>query len=154
MTEAGESQASSADREIVTMRLIDAPRRLVFKAWTDPDHLARWWGPKGFTNTFHEFDPRPGGAWRLVMHGPDGVDYTNESVFRELVEAERIVFVHLRPMHRFQVTATFADEVGKTRLVWRMLFDSVSECEKVKGFVIEANEQNLDRLETELATMT
>jgi uncharacterized protein YndB with AHSA1/START domain len=151
--EGSRSGASEADREIVTTRLIDAPRRLVFKAWTDPDHLARWWGPKGFTNTFHEFDPTPGGMWRFVMHGPDGVDYKNESVFQEVVEPERIVFRHLRPMHRFQAIASFADEAGKTGLTWRMVFESVAECQKVKSFVVEANEQNLDRLEAQLATM-
>jgi uncharacterized protein YndB with AHSA1/START domain len=151
--EGSRSEASEADREIVTTRLIDAPRELVFRAWTAPDHLVRWWGPKGFTNTFHEFDPRPGGAWRFVMHGPDGVDYKNESVFREVVEPERIVFSHLRPMHRFRVTATFADEAGKTRLVWHMLFESVTECQTVGRFAVEANEQNLDRLEAELAAM-
>ena len=66
-----------SEREIVTTRVIDAPRERVFKAWTDPEHLAQWWGPKGFTNTFQEFDMRPGGAWRFVMPGPDGVDYKN-----------------------------------------------------------------------------
>ena len=63
---------SAADRMIVTSRVINAPRHLVFRAWTDPVSPARWWGPKGFTNTFHEFDLRPGGVWRFVMHGPDG----------------------------------------------------------------------------------
>jgi uncharacterized protein YndB with AHSA1/START domain len=87
------------------------------------------------------------------MHGPDGVDYKNESVFREVVEPKRIVFSHLRPMHRFRVTATFTDEAGKTRLVWRMLFESVTECQTVGRFAVEANEQNLDRLEAELAAM-
>ena len=75
-----ESSAEAlSDREIVTTRVFDAPRELVFKAWTDPDHLAKWWGPKGFTNTFQEFDMRPGGVWRFIMHGPDGVDYKNKS---------------------------------------------------------------------------
>jgi uncharacterized protein YndB with AHSA1/START domain len=64
---------SSVDREIITSRVYDAPRELVFKAWTDPKHIARWWGPNGFTTTIHEMDVRPGGAWRFIMHGPDGV---------------------------------------------------------------------------------
>ena len=68
-----------SDREIVTTRLLDWPRERVFRAWTDPAHLARWWGPKGFTNTFHEFDLRPGGLWRFVMHGANGADYQNKS---------------------------------------------------------------------------
>jgi uncharacterized protein YndB with AHSA1/START domain len=142
-----------AGREVVTTRVFDAPRERVFRAWTEPDPLARWWGPKGFTNTFQEFDLRPGGFWRFVMRGPNGAEYPNESVFVEIVEPERLVFQHLRPVHRFQVTADFEDLGGKTRLVWRMLFESADECEKVRRFVVEANEQNLDRLEAELATM-
>ena len=141
-----------ADREIVTTRVIDAPRELVFKAWTDPEHLAQWWGPKGFTNTFQEFDMRPGGAWRFVMHGPDGVDYKNKSVFVEIVRPERIVFKHVSGP-QFQVTATFTEQAGKSRLIFRMLFDTAAECAKVMGFAVEANEQNFDRLEAQLAKM-
>ena len=141
-----------SDREIVTTRVFNAPRELVFRAWTDPDHLAHWWGPKGFTNTFHEFDLKPGGFWRFVMHGPDGGDYKNESVFVEIAKPERIVFRHVSAP-RFQVTATFADQAGKTKLTWCMLFESVAECDKVKRYAVEANEQNLDRLEAQLATM-
>jgi uncharacterized protein YndB with AHSA1/START domain len=130
-----------------------APRELVFKAWTDPDHLAQWWGPKGFTNTFQEFDPKPGGFWRLVMHGPNGVDHPNESVFVEVAPPERIVFRHLEPVHAFLTTVTFTDRDGKTEIVWSMLFDSAAEFDRVKAFVAVANEQNLDRLEAELAKM-
>ena len=97
-----------SDREIVTTRVFDAPRERVFKAWTDPDHLARWWGPQGFTNTFHEFDLRPGGVWRFVMHGPDGADYQNKSVFVEITKPERIVFDHVSGP-RFRVTTTFRE---------------------------------------------
>ena len=152
MNESKYDVTSTADREIVTTRVIDAPREIVFKAWTDPDHLMHWWGPKDFTNTFHEFDLKPGGVWRLVMHGPDGANYKNESVFVEVVKPERIVFQHVLP-HRFQVTATFADQAGKTKLTWCMLFESVAECEKVKRLVVKANEQNLDRLEREIVKM-
>ena len=70
-----QSVKAHTDREIVSTRVLDAPRELVFRAFSDPDLLARWWGPEGFTNTFHEFDLRPDGAWRFVMHGPDGTDY-------------------------------------------------------------------------------
>jgi hypothetical protein len=88
------------------------------------------------------------------MHGPDGTDYYNESEFVEIVEPERIELVHLRPMHRFELTMTLAEENAKTRLTWRMRFDSIDECERVKQYVVPANEQNLDRLERELATMS
>jgi uncharacterized protein YndB with AHSA1/START domain len=67
-----------ADRQIVTTRVLDAPRELVFKMWTDPEHIVQWWGPKGFTTTTYSMDVRPGGVWRFVMHGPDGTDYQNK----------------------------------------------------------------------------
>jgi uncharacterized protein YndB with AHSA1/START domain len=142
-----------SDREIVSTRVFDAPPELLFEAFSDPDHLAKWWGPKGFTNTFQEFDMRPGGLWRFVMHGPNGVDYENESVFVEIAKPERIVVHHRKPVHEFQMTITFADEDGKTRLTWRMLFTSAAECDRVKAYAVEANEQNFDRLEAELARM-
>jgi uncharacterized protein YndB with AHSA1/START domain len=145
-------KTNTADREIVTTRVLNAPRELVFKAWTDPDQLVQWWGPKGFTNTFHEFDMRPGGIWRFVMHGPDGVDYQNKSVFVEVVNPERIVFDHVSGP-RFQVVATFAEQAGKTTLTFRMRFESAAECDKVKAFAVEGTEQNFDRLETQLAKM-
>ena len=143
---------STSDCEIVSTRLIDAPREKVFKAWTDPEHLARWWGPKGFTNTFHEYEPKPGGVWRFVMHGPDGKDYENESVFVEIVKPERIVFDHVSG-HRFHVVTTFDDVDGKTWIRWRMVFDTVAECDRLRPICVDANEENLDRLEAELARM-
>lgn len=141
-----------SDRKIVTTRVFDAPRDVVFKAWTDPKHLAKWWGPKGFTNTFEEFDMRPGGVWRFVMHGPDGGRYENETVFVEVVKPERIVFQHVTAP-QFQVTATFVEEAGKTRLTFQMLFETAAECDKVKMYTVDANEQNFDRLEAELTRM-
>jgi uncharacterized protein YndB with AHSA1/START domain len=77
-----------------------------FGAFSDPSVLAKWWGPKGFTSTIEEFDLRPGGAWRLVMHGPDGTDSHNVSGFVEVVPAERVVYDHLEPVHRFRMTMT------------------------------------------------
>src|SRR4051812_20636889 len=85
----------AAEREISMTRIFDAPRELVFKAWSDPEHLAQWWGPKDFTNTFHEFDWQPGGVWRFTMHGPDGVDYKNRIIFVEIVKPERLVYSHV-----------------------------------------------------------
>jgi uncharacterized protein YndB with AHSA1/START domain len=127
---------------------------LSFRAFSDREQLAQWWGQKGLRNTFHEFDLRPGGRWRFIMHDLDGTDHKDESVFFEVVEPKRIVFQHLDPVHNFQMTMIFADEAGKTRLTWRQRFESAEHCNQVKPFVIEANEQNLDRLEAELAKMT
>src|SRR5688572_30826396 len=106
---------STADREISATRVFDAPRDLVWKAWTDPKHIAQWWGPNGFTNTISEMDVKPGGVWRFVMHGPDGTDYRNEIVYLEVVKPERLVYDH-GPSPKFRVTVTFAAEGNKTRL--------------------------------------
>lgn len=147
-----QSQAECpSNREIVSSRVFASPREYVFDAFGDPARLAQWWGPKDFTNTFYEFDLRPGGHWRLVMHGPDGANFENESVFVEVVKPERIVFQHLEPVHGFQMVMTFAEQAGTTRLTWRMRFDSASECARVKSFVAVANEQNFDRLAVHLA---
>lgn len=140
----------SADREIISSRVFDVARERLFNAWTDPDQLRQWWGPEGFSNTFQEFDMRPGGHWRFVMHGPDGTDYPNHSVFIEIAKPERIVFDHLSAPH-FQVIATFVEQAGKTLLTFRMVFKSAAECDTVKGYVVEANEQNFDRLEAQLS---
>ncbi len=142
---------SVADRELVTSRVIDAPPERVFQAFSDPAHLARWWGPKGFTNTFHEFDLRPGGHWRFVMHGPDGGNYQNESVFVEVVP-HKVVFEHVSAPH-FEMTITFEEQAGRTLVGWRQRFDSAAECQRIAKFAGEANEQNLDRLAAQVAAM-
>jgi uncharacterized protein YndB with AHSA1/START domain len=152
MTETTHDVTNTAEREIVTTRVIDAPRERVFRAFAEPEHLVHWWGPKGFRNTFHEFHFKPGGTWRFVMHGPDGGDYKNESNFVEIVKPERIVLRHVSAPH-FQLTVTLAEHGGKTHLTGRMLFESAEECAKVKRYAVDANEQNLDRLEAELARM-
>lgn len=140
------------DSEILTTRLFDAPRELAFRAFSDPAVLARWWGPAGFTNTFKAFDFEPGGIWRFVMHGPDGVDYPNESVFTEIVKPERIVFDHVSG-HKFTAIFLLQEQDGKTLLHWIMRFDSAEECAKVRDFVCEANGENMDRLAHQLGRM-
>src|SRR5580704_7290369 len=91
---ANTSVENTSDREIVVSRVFDAPRQLVWKAWTDPTQIVKWWGPNGFTTTIEEMDVRPGGSWKLIMHSPDGKDFPNRSVFLEVVEPERIVYSH------------------------------------------------------------
>lgn len=111
-----------AEREITLTRVYDAPRVLVFKAWTDPKQLARWWGPKMFTNPVCEVDARPGGELRIVMRAPDGNDYPMRGVFREVVAPERLVFTniavdnHDQPIIDGLTTVLFAEEGGKTRI--------------------------------------
>lgn len=138
--------SSIAERELCTSRLLDAPPAAVYGAFADPAQLARWWGPSGFTNTIEVFELRPGGEWRLTMHGPDGRDYANLSRFTEVQPGERIVFVHDEP-HGFEMTLTFdATPGGRTRLGWRMRFESAEACERVRAVVVPSNEQNIDRL--------
>lgn len=141
---------STADRECVHSRLIDAPRERVFRAFAEPHHLARWWGPNGFSSTFEVFEFRPGGIWRFVMHGPDGTNYPNESVFREVVLPERVVFEHLSEGHHFFMTITFAAHGDQTLVGWRQVFDTADHKLRIAAFVEQANEQNLDRLAAEV----
>jgi len=139
------------EREVVNSRLFDVSPEALFDAFADPARVARWWGPNGFTNTVHEFDLRPGRRWRLTMHAPDGTDYENESVFVEIDRPRRVVLDHLEPIHRFRMTMDFDGRDGRTRLTWRMLFDSADEFARVGSFCAAANEQNFDRLAAELA---
>lgn len=137
--------------EIVTTRTVPFPRERVFRAWTEVEHLARWWGPNGFTNTFDVFDPKPGGDWRFVMHGPNGKDFPNHHVFVE-VAPERIVLDHITD-HFFRIVATFDEASGGTAITFRMQFETAAECERVKAFALPLNVQVMDRLEAELARM-
>jgi len=151
--------ASTADREILITRVLDAPRELVFKAWTEPEHVVQWWGPRGFTTTTKEMDVRPGGVWRFVMHGPDGRDYKNRIVFIEVTKPERLVYAHAddgetEPVS-FQVTITMDDQGGKTKLTMRMVFPSAEERDRViKEYgALEGAKQHADRLAEHLRTM-
>ena len=153
MTENRTDPASSAaDRALVTSRVIDAPPERVYRALSDPAHLVHWWGPAGFSNTFHEFDLRPGGKWRFVMHGPDGGNYPNESVFSEVVPGQRVVIRH-ESAPQFELTITLEPLAGKTKVGWRQVFNSAEECQRVAQFAVAANEQNLDRLAAQVATL-
>jgi uncharacterized protein YndB with AHSA1/START domain len=125
----------SDPRVIEGRRLLDAPRKLVFAAFSDPKHLAQWWGPDGFTTTTHSFDFRPGGVWRFVMHGPDGRDYQNRVTFIEIKAPERLLYRHgggddVEPV-QFMQTVTFEDVGGKTQLVWRGEFPTAAERARV-----------------------
>lgn len=132
--------------EIVNTRLLPWPRELVWRALADPRALATWWGPDGFTNTFREFDFRPGGAWKFTMHGPDGAAYAMDHVFTEVVEHERVVVRHRQPGHDFTLTITLRPHSPGTELHWRQRFDDPAEGERLRSFLGPANEQNLDRL--------
>jgi uncharacterized protein YndB with AHSA1/START domain len=152
--ESSSTTKGAGTNESVHARIISAPREIVFNAWTTPELLAQWWGPKGFTNTFQEFNLRPGGYWKFIMHGPDGVDYPNTCIFVEISSPERIVLRHVSLVHHFQITADFEDLKGKTGLTFCQRFETVEELERVKEFVVPANEENLDRLAEVVRTLT
>ena len=133
-----------------TSREIPAPVAEVFAAFTNPERLARWWGPAGFTNTFSVCEFRTGGRWVYVMHGPDGHNYPNESVFREIIVPERVVFEHLSEGHHFFMTITLAAHGDQTLVGWRQVFDTAAHKQRIAAFVEQANEQNLDRLAAEV----
>ncbi len=128
LLEGGDGAPDARERELVATRVFDAPRELVFRMWTDPRHVAQWWGPRGFTNTILEMDVKPGGVWRLIMHGPDGRDYPNRIVFDLVVEPELLAYTHSAdtdgPPEVFATTVTFAAEGHRTRLTMRMVFAS------------------------------
>lgn len=124
----------------------------MFKAIADPTHLTRWFGPAGFSSTFHEFDFRPGGLWRCDLHGPDGASYPNEYVFLDIEEPRRVMIDHpaLGGSHHFVLTITLAPQGGGTLVGWRQVFDTAQHRDEIAPFVQPANEQNLDRLQAEV----
>jgi uncharacterized protein YndB with AHSA1/START domain len=143
----------SPDCEIVTTRIFHAPRKLVFKAWTDPDHLKNWWGPKGFTNSFNEFDFRVGGRWSFIMHAPVKGNFRNECTFTVIREPELLVWDRQsKPI--FQVEVVFEEIAeNETKVIFKQKFKTAEECNKLKQYVPEKNEENMDRLEDELKKM-
>lgn len=145
---------TSADCEILSTRVFNFKKELLYRAWSEPDHLKNWWGPAGFTNTFLEFDFRVGGRWKFIMHGPEKGNYPNEC---EFIKIEPLCLIawkrYSKPL--FQVVAAFEEVSGaQTKLIFRMLFNTADECNKLKPFVIEKNEENFDRLQVELEKMT
>jgi len=144
----------AADCEIVSSRIFNSPLHQVYRACSEPAHLLKWWGPKGFTNTFQEFDFREGGKWRFIMHGPDKGHYPNECEFIKIDEPRLIAWTrHSKPL--FQMVVHFESIAGdQTKLVFRMLFDTAEECNQIKVFAPEKNEENFDRLQEELERMS
>jgi len=133
MAATAEAAASAAERELVITRVFDAPRRLVFKMWTEPEHLARWWGPRGFTMISAGLEVRPGGVWWRSMRAPDGSVIRKHGVYREIVVPERLVFTYVtddpegNPGPETLVRVTLADLGTCTRLtLYQARFHSVA----------------------------
>lgn len=144
-----------AEREVVLSRLFDASRDVVFEAWTNPKHVAQWWGPDGFTLTIHEMDVRPGGVWRFIMHGPDGVDYPNKIVYTSVDKPELLAYIHSDDGGElsFEGTITFEARGGQTEVTMRSLFPTPAARQLVveKHGAIEGGKQHLARLAEHLA---
>jgi len=142
----------AAERMLITVREIDAPREAVFDAWTKPEHLARWWGPDGFSTTTHAFEMKKGGHWRFTMHGPDGRDYQNLVTYEEIARPERIVYRHGGEGDtehvQFRNTVTFEDLGGRTRLTLAAEFESKAARDRVvkEHHADEGGVQTLGRL--------
>lgn len=136
-----------AERSINLSRLLNAPIELVWEVWTQPEHVKNWWGPNGFSNTISKMDMVEGGEWDLVMHGPDGTDYKNKSVFKEVVKHRRIVYEHVTAP-KFVTTIDFEPRGEQTLLNWNMLFESKEQfIQVVKTFKAdEGLKQNVEKL--------
>jgi uncharacterized protein YndB with AHSA1/START domain len=159
-TQPAAASVSSPDkRELVITRIFDAPRELVFKVWTDPKHVAQWWGPKWFTNPVCELDVRPGGAIRIDMAGPNGVIYPMKGIFREIVPPERLVFSTMalvdeegEPQLEGVTTVTFAEHDGKTKLTLHVVMvKATPAAQGALDGMEEGWNQSLDKLAKYLA---
>src|SRR5689334_17307013 len=144
-------QSATADREIVISRVIDAPRELVFEAFTEVRHLSRWWGPEGFTTTTRSFEFRVGGAWEYVMHGPDGTDYQERIAWTEIAPPGRIALLHGESPddpNAFESLITFEPDGAATRIEMRTVFPTRElRDEAVETYhAIEGGQQTLSNL--------
>ena len=136
--------------EIASSRTFAASPEELFAAFADPARLARWWGPRGARNEFHEFDLRPGGRWRLTMHMPDGAAHTMEKTFLEVDAPRRVLLHHGQAGHDFTHEMRYHPVPGGTRLVWRVTFARPEQLLAVQDAFAQGNEENFDRLAAEL----
>lgn len=142
----------TADREIIMSRVLDAPRELVFDVWTDPVHVAQWWGPNGFSTKVHQMEVKPGGTWRFLLTGPDGTEWPNRITYREVKRPERLVYRHDSDVDNdpkaFEVTVTFETQGSKTKVTMHSVFLTAQDVERVKSFgAVELGQQTLAKLD-------
>ena len=125
----------------------------MWEVWTDPEHIKNWWGPNGFTSTIHNMDFKEGGEWKLTMHGPDGTNYPNRSIFKEIIPFKKIVFEHFNP--HFITTVLFESKGDETHIDWTLLFDTAEMRETVVKAhkAEEGQKQNVERLEKYLSKL-
>lgn len=146
-----ESKNNIQNRILQSKILLKAPTDIVWEMWTNPEHISNWWGPNGFTNTIHKMDFEKEGEWNLTMHGPDGKNYPNRSIFKEIIPFKKIVFEHFNP--HFITTVLFESENSETLLDWTLLFDS----EEMFDIIVKAHKadqgqkENIEKLEKYLS---
>jgi uncharacterized protein YndB with AHSA1/START domain len=140
MAERSSAATESAERELVITRVFDAPRGLVFKAWTEPERVVRWWGPRGFTMPTCKMDVRPGGVFHYCMRSPEGTDHWLQGVYREIVEPERLVLTWTwedaegKPGHETLVTVSFAEDGAKTKVtLHQAVFETITARDAHQG---------------------
>jgi len=144
---------TTASRELKIARTFKAPIELVWEVWTDPEHIVNWWGPNGFTNTIHKMNVQEGGEWELTMHGPDGRNYPNRSIYKEVVPMKKIVFQHFNP--NFITTVLFEARGKETFMDWTMEFETA----ELRDIVVKAHKadegmkQNVEKLERYLSNI-
>jgi len=128
-------------------KTFEAPIDLMWKVWTDPEHIVNWWGPDGFSTTIHKIDFQEGGEWKLTLHGSDGTNYPNRSIFIEIITRKKIVFEHFNP--HFITTVIFESTGAETQVDWTLLFDSAEMCETIikAHKAEEGQKQNIEKLE-------
>jgi uncharacterized protein YndB with AHSA1/START domain len=146
--------ATHINHELKINALLHAPLEKVWEVWTKPEHIVHWWGPKGFTNTIKTMDVSPGGIWEFTMHGPDGVDYKNKSIYKEIIDKRKIVFEHVTGP-QFTAIIKFIEEGNNTVLSWTMLFETAEQLQQViKVFKAdEGQKQNIEKLEHYLSSI-
>jgi len=140
------------DRELIISRTLNAPVDLIWEAWTHPEHIAQWWGPNGFSNTIHTMELKPGGVWDLVMHGPDGTDYKNKSIFTEIIPLRRIAYDHVSGP-KFTAIIDFTAMGDQTLIRWQMIFDTAEELQHtIRTFKADQGlQQNVEKLSAYMA---
>lgn len=144
---------NNTDRILQTIHTIAAPADVLWRLWTQPEHIAHWWGPAGFSATIHTMDVQPGGEWKLTLHGPDGTNYPNRSIYGVIVPMQQINFEHFNP--HFFTTVLFEPAGADTRIVWTMLFDTAD----MRDLIVkvhkadEGQRQNIARLEEYVARL-
>jgi uncharacterized protein YndB with AHSA1/START domain len=149
MVRQSEARRRQAGTTFSTSREIPAPVDHVFAAIRDPERLARWWGPAGFTNTFHVCEFKNGGRWSFTMHGPNGSNHPNENRFVEIEPLKQVVVEHVAEP-RYRLTLSLAPSDRGTIVHWSQLFENRDVAQQLEHIVVPANDQNLERLSVEV----